>query len=74
MGGGRPRLDPKVVAEERAALQQLMADYYKLDYEENVAGINCRFKYKTVGGSRRGLAGYACRWAGLKNGRGGFAG
>jgi hypothetical protein len=46
----RPRVDPAVIAEERAALQKLMSDYYQLDYEDNVGGMKTRFRYKPVSG------------------------
>lgn len=46
----RPKVDPAVIAEERAALQKLMSDYYQLDYEDNVGGMKTRFRYKPVSG------------------------
>ncbi len=47
-GGAAP--DPEVLARQRAELQRLLEDYYKLDYEDDVAGIKTRFRYKEVRG------------------------
>jgi protein KRI1 len=36
------------MAEKRSQLQRLVEEYYKLDYEDNISGIPCRFRYKEV--------------------------
>jgi len=41
--------------EERAALQQLLEEYYKLDFEDEVGGIRTRFKYRSVAPSTFGM-------------------
>ncbi|EFJ52328.1 hypothetical protein VOLCADRAFT_102989 [Volvox carteri f. nagariensis] len=48
--------DPEVVAKQRAELQRLLEDYYKLDYEDVVGGIKTRFRYKEVPASTFGLS------------------
>lgn len=40
--------DPEVVARQRADLQRLLEEYYKLDYEDNIGGVKTRFRYKEV--------------------------
>ncbi|GLC34476.1 hypothetical protein PLESTB_001257000 [Pleodorina starrii] len=47
---------PEAVARQRAELQRLLEEYYKLDYEDNVAGIKTRFRYKEVPASTFGLS------------------
>jgi len=37
-----------VAAAQRAALQRLVEEYYKLDYEDNIGGLACRFRYRHV--------------------------
>ena len=37
--------EPAAVAEERSKIDQLLAEYYKLDYEDEVAGIKTRFRW-----------------------------
>ena len=36
------------LAAGRSDLQRLLEEYYKLDYEDNIGGIPCRFKYREV--------------------------
>ena len=33
------------MAQERSRIDQLLAEYYKLDYEDDVAGIKTRFRW-----------------------------
>ncbi|KAF6256564.1 KRI1-like family C-terminal-domain-containing protein [Scenedesmus sp. NREL 46B-D3] len=42
-------------AEQRGQLQRLLEDYYKLDYEDNIGGLACRFKYREVPAESFGL-------------------
>jgi protein KRI1 len=44
--------DPEAAAaraEHRSQLQRKLEEYYKLDCEDNIGGIPCRFKYRQVG-------------------------
>ncbi|KZV42821.1 hypothetical protein F511_29640 [Dorcoceras hygrometricum] len=43
---------------EKAVREQLMEEYYKLDYEDTVGDIKTRFKYKPVKPRRYGLSPY----------------
>jgi hypothetical protein len=47
---------PKAVAAQRAELQRLLEAYYALDYEDEVAGLKTRFRYRQV----RRLAAWLC--------------
>ncbi|KAL0314286.1 UNVERIFIED_CONTAM: protein KRI1 [Sesamum angustifolium] len=40
---------------EKAVREQLMEEYYKLDYEDTIGDLKTRFKYKTVKAKRYGL-------------------
>ncbi|PNW77549.1 hypothetical protein CHLRE_10g441450v5 [Chlamydomonas reinhardtii] len=55
-GQKKKRADPAELARQRNELQRLLEDYYKLDYEDNVAGIKTRFRYKPVDPSTFGLS------------------
>ncbi|KAG2432858.1 hypothetical protein HXX76_008591 [Chlamydomonas incerta] len=55
-GRKKKRADPAELARQRNELQRLLEDYYKLDYEDNVAGIKTRFRYKPVDPSTFGLS------------------
>ncbi|GIL71939.1 hypothetical protein Vretimale_611 [Volvox reticuliferus] len=48
--------DSEAAAQQRAELQRLLEEYYKLDYEDNVGGIKTRFRYKEVPASTFGLS------------------
>ncbi|KXZ47073.1 hypothetical protein GPECTOR_38g310 [Gonium pectorale] len=52
---GKARPDAEALARQRAELQRLLEEYYKLDYEDNVGGIKTRFRYKEVPASTFGL-------------------
>ncbi|PNH07982.1 Protein KRI1 [Tetrabaena socialis] len=54
--GGKAGADPKLHALQRAELQRLLEDYYKLDYEDSVGGVKTRFRYKAVPASTFGLS------------------
>ena len=41
------------LARRRAEVQQLLEEYYRLDYEDSIAGINTRFRYKAVSARER---------------------
>ncbi|GIL45728.1 hypothetical protein Vafri_2894 [Volvox africanus] len=54
-GEGTAAPDSETVARQRAELQRLLEEYYKLDYEDNVGGIKTRFRYKEVPANTFGL-------------------
>ncbi|GFR40096.1 hypothetical protein Agub_g644 [Astrephomene gubernaculifera] len=54
--GKKRKADPEMAARQRAELQRLLEEYYKLDYEDNVGGIKTRFKYREVPASTFGLS------------------
>eukprot|EP00803_Ostreobium_quekettii_P003586 evm.model.scf_396.1 EVM.evm.TU.scf_396.1 scf_396:19352-26066(+) len=55
-GSKRAKLDVATASQARADLQHLLQDYYKLDYEDDIGGVKCRFKYKQVPSNSYGLA------------------
>jgi hypothetical protein len=70
-GGEGSEAEKAAAAAQRAALQRLVEEYYKLDYEDNIGGLQCRFRYREVRtGSRprgrrcKGLwgHGHGCPW------------
>lgn len=56
-GGGEEenRFSKKAMKKWRRALQKKMDEYYRLDAEDFVAGLPCRFKYKPVKADLYGL-------------------
>ena len=49
--GGKEEL-----AKQRAAYQQLLQEYYKLDYEDAIGDLKCRFKYREVEADTFGMS------------------
>ncbi|KAG2501152.1 hypothetical protein HYH03_000967 [Edaphochlamys debaryana] len=58
--GGKPRMkarkDSSALAAQRAQLQRLLEEYYRLDYEDSVGGVKTRFRYKEVPSNTFGLS------------------
>ncbi|XP_051123674.1 uncharacterized protein LOC127246387 [Andrographis paniculata] len=52
---GKRKRKRKASEVEKAVREQLMEEYYKLDYEDTVGDLKTRFKYKTVKPKRYGL-------------------
>jgi hypothetical protein len=57
--GGDKEARRAALAEKRSQLQRLVEEYYKLDYEDNISGIPCRFRYKEVRWCRVTVGGVA---------------
>ena len=52
---GRQRIGKRAAKRMRKEVEQHIEEYYKLDYEDLVGGVPCRFKYKTVLPKKFGL-------------------
>ncbi len=44
------------LARQRAEVQKLLEEYYKLDYEDNIGGLKTRFRYREVPAQQFGLS------------------